>query len=99
MSIQKRKSDHLRIAVNNKIEHTESAGFEDIILEYDALPEMNLSDVNQKTKFLGHDFNVPLMVSAITGGTKEAKKVNKTIASACESFGIGFGLGSQMAML
>lgn len=99
MSTQKRKAEHLTIAIKKKIEHKETAGFEDVILEYDALPEMNLSEINLKTRFIGHSFEAPLMISAITGGTKEAKKLNRMIASACEFFGIGFGLGSQRAML
>ncbi|MEK6972958.1 MAG: type 2 isopentenyl-diphosphate Delta-isomerase [archaeon] len=99
MGIQKRKAEHLNIAIKKKIEHTETAGFEDVVLEYDALPELNLSEINLKTRFLGRNFEAPLMVSAITGGTKEAQRLNKLIALSCEHFGIGFGLGSQRAML
>lgn len=100
MLTEKRKMDHLKIALEKKVEHNlKLCSFEEVMLEYDALPEMKLQEVNLKTEFLGKKFEWPLMVSAITGGTKEAEKINKEIASACEKYGIGFGLGSQRAML
>lgn len=100
MSIEKRKIDHLKIALEKKVEHNlKLCSFEEVMLEYDALPEIELQEVNLATTFLGKWFSHPLMVSAMTGGTKKAEKINKDIASVCEELGIGFGLGSQRAML
>jgi len=42
---------------------------------------------------------MPLMFAAITGGCKEAKEINKSLASAAEKKEIGFGTGSQKAMV
>jgi isopentenyl-diphosphate delta-isomerase len=48
---------------------------------------------------LGKNFSFPIIVSAITGGAQASKKVNGDIAKACQSLGIGMGLGSMRAML
>lgn len=95
-----RKREHIDVCLKKKIEFEEkTTGFEEVELEYDALPEISLKEVDLKTNFLGKDFSAPIMVSAITGGFQGAEKINKDIASACEELGIGFGLGSMRAMI
>ncbi len=103
--IENRKLEHLDISLNKNVQFREkTTGFEKIAfkgidLEYKALPEMDKGEVNLETEFLGKKFKSPLMVEAITGGAKEAGKINKDIAKACEALGIGMGLGSQRAMI
>lgn len=100
-----RKSEHIKICLNQNVQFKEkTTGFErmdfaSVDLTYKALPEINKKDISTETKFLGKTFSAPLMVSAITGGVKEAKKINRDIAKACQSLGLGMGLGSQRAML
>ncbi len=100
MGTQKRKLEHIKICLSENVEFEEKTTLlEKVMLEYRCLPEIDLSDVCLETEFLGKEFKAPVMVSAITGGIEEAKKINKDIAKACEALGIGFGLGSQRAML
>jgi len=102
---ENRKADHLQIALAEDVQFKgkttgfEKVGFKGVDLEYTALPEIDKKDVSFGTVFLGKRFTAPLMVEAITGGVKEAKKINKDIATACEALGIGMGLGSQRAMI
>jgi isopentenyl-diphosphate delta-isomerase len=49
--------------------------------------------------FLGKQFNAPLWVSSMTGGTKLAKTINTNLAKACNEFGFGMGLGSCRIIL
>jgi len=100
MKTVKRKSEHLDICLKKDVQFKcKTTGLEWIDLNYECLPEISLNEVDLSTNFLGKKFYAPLMVSAITGGTQKAKKINRDIAKACQKLGIGMGLGSQRAML
>jgi len=105
MSTKSRKTAHIRIAVSENVQFRkkttglEKISFENIDLQYKALPELDKKEINLNTEFLGKKFKAPLMAEAITGGVEEAKKINRDIAKACEQLGIGMGLGSQRAMI
>ena len=49
--------------------------------------------------FMGKMQKVPLWVSSMTGGTKQAKAINENLARVCKEFGIGMGLGSCRILL
>ncbi len=98
-TIENRKADHIKICLEEDVSFKKTNGFERYELEHCALPNLNLDEINLATEFLGKPFNYPFFITAITGGTSEAEKINKNIAKAAESLGIGFGLGSQRAML
>jgi len=100
MSIISRKDDHLDICLSGKaVNARKSAGFEDVKLIYDALPELSLNDINSSCIFLGKRMSSPFYIDAMTGGSEKGGKVNKAIAAAAERAGIGFALGSQRAMI
>lgn len=95
---QRRKADHIRICLNEKAQAKEiTAGFEDVHFIHKALPELDKNKIDLSTYFLGHKFNAPLMVGAMTGGTPEAEKINANMAQAVEELGLGMGIGSQRA--
>ncbi len=94
-----RKSDHIRICVEEDVESGLSTGLEDYRFVYDALPELDLEAVDTSCELLGRRLAAPLLVGAITGGTDEAGLVNRNLAEAAERLGIGLCLGSQRAML
>jgi len=98
MTTQQRKKDHLKICVEESVE-TNKTGFEDVTLVHSSLPELDFMEIDTKTKFLGKKLNLPLIIAALTGGTDEAKKINKDLAEIAEKKGIGFSLGSQRAMI
>lgn len=98
MSTEQRKKDHLNICLENNVE-TQKTGFEDISLINDSLPELNLREIDTTTKFLGKKLNLPLIIAAMTGGTGEARQINRDLAEIAEKKGIGFSLGSQRAMI
>ncbi|MCK4336186.1 MAG: type 2 isopentenyl-diphosphate Delta-isomerase [Candidatus Aenigmarchaeota archaeon] len=94
-----RKDDHIRICLEKDVEFIKSNGFEHVELEHKALPEIDKEEIDLSTKFLGKKFESPLFIEAMTGGTKKGEKINKNLAKAAESLGIGMGVGSQRAML
>lgn len=98
--IEKRKIEHLKIQLTKSVEYKNKTSLlEDVFLFHNALPEINRSEVNTSTNFLGKKLKAPLMVAAITGGTKQAETINKNIAKACQKLGIAMGFGSIKAMI
>jgi len=93
---RKRKAEHIRISLNRNVQaRNVTAGFEDVNFIHKALPEIDRQKIDLSTATFGHKFAAPLIVGAITGGTREAAKINGTIAEAVEQLGLGMGVGSQ----
>lgn len=76
-----------------------TAGFEHWEFEHNALPELNFSDIDPGVSFLEKKLSMPLMVSCMTGGYKNAASINKQLAEVCEESRIAMGVGSQRQAL
>lgn len=97
--IDKRKLEHIEISLNKKVEYNQKTTlFEDIDFIHNALPETNFDSIDISVDFLGKTLKAPLIISALTGGTKELFEINKDLSSIAEEYKIGFGLGSQRIM-
>lgn len=93
---QSRKADHIRICLDEDVEFNETTnGFESYQFFHCCLPELNLSDINLKTRFLGKELNAPLLISSMTGGTEFAQLINYRLAEVAEHYRIAMGVGSQ----
>ncbi|RLI08277.1 type 2 isopentenyl-diphosphate Delta-isomerase [Candidatus Bathyarchaeota archaeon] len=96
----RRKLDHIRICLEKEVEAREATTWlEHVWLIHQALPEADFGGVDLGVEFLGHRFSAPLMVSALTGGTEEAARINAAVAEAVEELGLGMGVGSQRIAL
>jgi isopentenyl-diphosphate delta-isomerase len=93
-----RKLEHLNICLTESVE-TGSPLFEDVHLVHQALPEIDLSEIDTSCEFLGKKLDFPLMIAAMTGGHEETKRINDSLAEVAEKKGIGLGVGSQRAMI
>jgi isopentenyl-diphosphate delta-isomerase len=94
-----RKSDHIRINLEEDVRSKLTTGLERYFFLHSALPELNLEEVDLSVETLGKKLKVPLLISAMTGGTKEAAEINQRLAEAAQATGIAMGLGSQRAAL
>jgi isopentenyl-diphosphate delta-isomerase len=99
MQTEKRKSEHVNIVLSKNVQYERGAGFEHVEFVHCALPEIDFDDVDLSCDFLGKRLDYPLLIEAMTGGYKEAAKINKELATAAEKHRIAFGVGSQRAML
>ncbi|MCK6508474.1 type 2 isopentenyl-diphosphate Delta-isomerase [Myxococcota bacterium] len=97
--IQQRKDDHLRICLEEEVGTEVSTGLGGFRLEYDALPEIDLEEVDLSVEILGRRLQAPLLIGSMTGGSPWAGEINHRIARVAERLGLGMGLGSQRAML
>ena len=96
---ESRKKDHVELVVKQGAQYTKTSGFEKFDFIHNALPEISLEEVDLSVKFLNKKLNFPLMIIGMTGGYKDAERINKALASAAEKFGLAFGVGSQRAMI
>ena len=98
MSRQNRKKEHIEFALKTS-QVMSGNGFSDILLVYDALPELNLDQVDTSLDFFDKKLNAPLLINAITGGHQEVKHINRSLARAAARAGIAMAVGSQTAGL
>ena len=94
-----RKTEHIRINLDKDVSSSITSGLEQYRFEHQALPELNLSQVNLKTKFLGKTLSTPILISSMTGGSDEAEQLNRRLATAAQETGVAMGVGSQRAAL
>jgi len=97
--ISQRKSDHIRINLQEDVQSALTTGLENYRFEHQALPECNLEDVDTRTVFLNKQLAAPILISSMTGGSAEAAQINLTLAEAAEQTQIAMGLGSQRAAI
>jgi isopentenyl-diphosphate delta-isomerase len=98
-SISSRKSDHIRINLEEDVGSGLTTGLERYRLIHRALPEINLEDINLAQQLFGKTLKAPILISSMTGGTGEAAVINYTLAEAAQETGIAMGLGSQRAAI
>lgn len=70
-----------------------------IYLEHNALPELNIDDINTQIKFLGKNISYPIIINAMTGGTKLAGSINKDLAQLAKHYNIPMAVGSETIAL
>ncbi len=91
----RRKEEHLRIALNEDVAFKGlTTGFEEYYLLHQALPELNLRDIDVSTTFLGRRLRAPLVISPMVGGVEEAARINCNLALAAQAAGIAMSVGS-----
>jgi isopentenyl-diphosphate delta-isomerase len=93
-----RKKDHVEIVLNKEVK-SDYNYWDDIKLVHQALPELDLEEIDLSTKLFGKKLGAPLIISAMTGGYPEAETINRNLAEAASEFQIGLGVGSQRAAI
>ncbi len=95
-----RKADHIRINLEEDVAfHEITTGLERYRFVHQALPELDLAEVNTSHTFLGKTLRAPLLISCMTGGTPKAEAINQRLAGAAQALGVAMGVGSQRVSL
>jgi len=95
--IEQRKNDHIAINLNKEVSSAVLTGLEKYQFLHCALPELDLANVNTSSIFFEKKLAFPILISSMTGGTKEAERINRNLAICAQSFGLSMGIGSQRA--
>jgi isopentenyl-diphosphate delta-isomerase len=97
---QRRKLEHLRICLDEDPQFSElTTGLERYRFLHQALPEIDLDDVDTSCTLLGKNLGAPLVISSMTGGTAEAEHINLSLAEAAQESAVAMGVGSLRAAL
>lgn len=99
-STEGRKSDHIRIVLGEDVAAKGiSAGFAQLRFRHQALPDLDLREIDTRVSLFGKELRAPLLISSMTGGAGQAEQINQHLAEAAETLGVAMGVGSQRAAL
>src|ERR1051325_11124270 len=94
-----RKADHIRINLEEDVRSGLTTGLERYHFIHQALPELDLAQLETAQALFGKSLRAPALISSMTGGTEPARLINQPLAAAAEATGIAMGLGSQRAAI
>ncbi len=97
---EKRKADHIRINLEEDVQFPHlTTGLERYAFTHQALPDLDLEDIDTRLSLFGRKLAYPLLISSMTGGTEQARELNLVLAAAAQEHRIAMGLGSQRAAI
>ena len=97
---EQRKADHIRINLEEDVSFKKvTSGLENYFFMHQALPEINLANIDTSLTLFGQQLQRPLLISSMTGGTTEARTINRILAEAAQTTGMAMGLGSMRAAI
>ena len=93
--IRTRKADHIQINLDKDVDSSLKNGLDRYQLTHEALPEIDLIDVDCSSRLFGRELNYPFLISSMTGGTAQAGEINQRLAQAAQENHLAMGVGSQ----
>ena len=90
-----RKHDHLHLTNKAQVD----AALNDQRFNYEPLFSAHPDNCDLSIKFGPWKLKAPIWISSMTGGTKEAVRINENLARVAGEFGLGMGLGSCRPLL
>jgi isopentenyl-diphosphate delta-isomerase len=99
-SIEDRKVDHIRINLDKDVQFPHlTTGLEHYRFLHNALPEIDLSEIDSTVTLFGKTLSAPILISSMTGGASLANDINRRLAEAAQQYRVAMGVGSQRAAL
>ncbi len=92
----KRKDEHVKYALEQENFYHD---FEKVKLIHQALPSYDLNEVSLKTNYLNHDFDLPIYINAMTGGSNKTLQINTKLALLAKKHKLAMAVGSQHVAL
>jgi isopentenyl-diphosphate Delta-isomerase len=97
--IDQRKADHIKINLEKDVRSALTTGLENYHFIHEALPELNLDQIDTSLSLFGKQLSAPILISSMTGGTADAETINLRLAEAAQEMKIAMGVGSQRAAI
>lgn len=96
---EKRKQDHIRIALDPRSQAEGLSGLDQVQLIHEALPDLNFKEVDPSTSFFSRGkhrpLSAPFFISSMTAGHQKAPEINARLARLSSEKQILMGVGSQ----
>jgi len=97
--VERRKIEHVSVALAQDVSAIQRANWNDIHFVHQALPEVDLDEIDTSVTFLGRKLRYPIFMSSLTGGHADVTAINRNLARAAERYGLALGVGSQRAAI
>ena len=97
--VKQRKIEHVSVALGQDVSVAQRANWNDIQFVHQALPEVDLDEIDTSVTFLGRKLRYPIFISSLTGGHPDVTSINANLARAAERYGLALGVGSQRAAI
>lgn len=93
---QLRKREHLELCLDStRVSGRFGTGLDRYSFVHNALPELDIDEIDLSADFLGKRLQAPILISSMTGGFELAGQVNRNLAAAAQTLGLAMGVGSQ----
>jgi isopentenyl-diphosphate delta-isomerase len=97
---EQRKTEHIRINLEKDVQFPHlTTGLEAYRFMHEALPELDLAEIDPSVRLFNKRLNSPILISSMTGGSQYAERYNLNLAEAAQHMGVAMGLGSQRAAI
>ncbi|HEV2580985.1 MAG TPA: type 2 isopentenyl-diphosphate Delta-isomerase [Ktedonobacteraceae bacterium] len=97
--VKQRKIEHVSVALGQDVSAPQRANWGDIQFVHQALPEVNLDEIDTAVNFLGRTLRYPIFISSLTGGHPDVTTINANLGRAAQRYGLALGVGSQRAAI
>ena len=98
MTVERRKLEHIDIISTKDVSHDYNF-WDDIDIVQRSMPEVDFDEIDTSTTFLGKRLKLPFLISSMTGGHPETKRINENLARGAAEAGIAMGVGSERAAI
>jgi isopentenyl-diphosphate delta-isomerase len=95
--LESRKADHIRINLDEDVASRITTGLERYRFMHEALPEIDAATIDTTLTLFGKQLGAPVLISSMTGGTPQARLINRNLAEAAQAAGVPMGVGSTRA--
>ncbi len=95
VQFEKRKKEHILLALDPKTQAADRSSWEMFELEHEAFPELNFEEVDISTSFFSHPLRAPFFISSMTAGHEQGELINTRLADLSARHQILMGVGSQ----
>lgn len=92
---EKRKQDHIELALMQSNQADELNAFDSISLLHEAIPDIDFDDINIASVRFNESVSTPFMIGSMTAGHDNAQMINRHLIAACYEKGWAMGVGSQ----